>query len=175
MRSFGQFTRNAEPTEVIDWFDDFDGDHPYTFLSNFYVGEPIVVPDVKPHLLMTPGEYQTGEHLFQAHKAEHRVDFELIRDQPDPGSAKHFGRTCELRPDWEHRKRGVMIMTVALKFAPDRAEAELLLRTGDALLVEGTFWSDEIWGVDATQSPMVGANWLGQILMDQRTRLRMNQ
>lgn len=57
-----------------------------------------------------------------------------------------------------------------LKFA-DPALAALLLATGDADLVEGNDWGDRFWGV----CDGAGANMLGRLLMELRTRLAHGQ
>jgi predicted NAD-dependent protein-ADP-ribosyltransferase YbiA (DUF1768 family) len=59
---------------------------------------------------------------------------------------------------------------LARKFHPAREEAQMLLDTGDAQLVEGTYWHDQVWGVDITTG--IGRNWLGTLLMARRAELR---
>lgn len=155
----------------ILWFDDFDDDptNDYRFLSNFYVGEPIWVAGT---------EFETGEHMFQAMKARTRKAFEMVRTADGPGHAKALGRSIPLRDDWEAVKYDVMAAVLRSKFAPDRSEADLLLATGDRLLVEGTYWRDRVWGIDlgkyeARHDPTAyGRNWLGTLLMAVRAELR---
>lgn len=158
---------------VISWFDDFDTpDNEWRFLSNFYVGEPIVF-----------GGYValTGEHLFQAMKARDGLHFRKILATPTPSAAKAEGRhLLGLRPDWEKVKYDVMRVVLALKFQLSREEGRRLLATGDALLVEGTHWGDKVWGValpkdeeepGAAWARSPGRNWLGALLMARRAEL----
>jgi ribA/ribD-fused uncharacterized protein len=159
---------------VIFWFDGFDGPQPYEFLSNFYRGEPIAEED---HGYLWP----TGEHMFAAYKARGRKDFQRILLAADPGDAKAIGREIMLRGDWEEVKYDVMRWVLALKFTLARPEGQMLLDTGDRLLVEGTWWGDRVWGVDLRKQPAAapwespGRNWLGVLLMARRTELRAEQ
>lgn len=173
---------------VISYFDEFEGANEYAFLSNFYQGEPIRFRQYT---------YLTGEHMFQAFKAQSRADHMRVVACPTPAEAKATGkRMLRLRPDWERVKYDVMRLVLAAKFRFDRAEGALLLATGDALLVEGTTWGDTTWGVDLKigrgraieedrdgepwepgepwrLSP--GRNWLGVLLMARRAELVAEQ
>lgn len=163
------FTQNENPSILIDWFDDFEGENKYRFLSNFYVGEPIDMQDGNGPI------YRTGEHAFQAYKASDRKGWRTVVEAKDPGRAKARGRRLTLRDDWESVKYDVMSAVLAAKFAPDRPEAVLLVMTGDALLVEGTHWGDRVWGVAVPKGSIrqpTGRNWLGRLLMAQRAILR---
>lgn len=158
---------NRSPEFLINWFDDFGTpDNDFRFLSNFYIGEPIVYAG---------DEYMTGEHLFQAMKAITERDEEKVRKAKSPGEAKKLGRRLQLRPDWEEVKYDVMAIVVRHKFARDRAEAKMLLDTGDALLMEGTFWGDQVWGIDLSLPTWPGRNWLGTLLMARRAELRADK
>lgn len=150
----------------IHWFDDFDGWNPHAYLSNFFEGRPIIIAGTA---------YATGEHAFQAYKTGDEKWFNAIVDAKDPGAAKALGRRSPLRPDWELVKYDVMRMVVAHKFTLARQEGQLLLMTGDALLTEGTWWGDSVWGVEMTKGHFTtwrGRNWLGTILMARRAELR---
>lgn len=145
---------------AITWFED-------TPLTNFYEGELFTVVGVP-----WPGEYRTGEHAFQAQKAAIEDHAILVAQQLSPGTAKYRGRSIHLRSDWEEIKFDVMRAVLKGKFAPGRYEAEFLLGTGDALLIEGTHWNDRIWGVDLDSAGWPGQNWLGKLLMERREELR---
>lgn len=161
-----------KPSRFITWFDDFNGDdgneptNNFRFLSNFYIGAPILFHGV---------EFMTGEHVFQAYKTLNADEFAAIAHAPSPGKAKYLGRKCKLRSDWEKVKLDLMAAVVRTKFTLDRAEGVWLLGTGDALLVEGTYWKDEVWGVDLTKVGYPGRNWLGSLLMTRRAELRAEQ
>lgn len=152
---------NQFPALVIDYFDAFEGPNEYAFLSNFYASP----------LRLQGHKFRTGEHAFQAWKAKSQKTFEDIRTSPTPSAAKAAGRTCVLRPDWERVKYDVMTQVVRVKFHPTSRLAEELVATGDALLVEGTYWYDTVWGVDLTRRGYRGNNWLGRILMARRAEL----
>jgi ribA/ribD-fused uncharacterized protein len=156
--------------EIIAWFDDFDGDHPYVALSNFYQGDPIWIPFLKE-------SFATGEHAFAAMKTDNQDDFLRIQLASTPGAAKMLGRSVRLRKNWEEVKYDAMMAVIRCKFTTARPEGDILLSTGDALLIEGTYWDDEVWGValrsddaDPTFSP--GRNWLGTMLMARRAELK---
>lgn len=139
----------------------FDGK--YSFLSNFYPS-PI---DFKKET------WKTVEHLFQAAKTYDKSAQEEIRNAPTPGDAKFLGRRVALRPDWNDVKRKVMAKFVRLKFKQNSDIKEKLLRTGNALIIEGNTWHDNIWGVCicARCDKKEGQNLLGKILMEARTEI----
>lgn len=157
------------PDILIDWFDDFAGYNPYAFLSNFYEGSPFTwKSDI----------WKTSEHAYQAMKASNVKDFNMIRDSQTPDEAKYLGRSIKVRDDWEEIKFQVMHDIVLTKFIAHADLGQKLIDTGNAYLQEGTFWNDQVWGVDLYASdnpnrPMTrkGDNWLGIILMDVRSRL----
>lgn len=169
------YTGRPTPTNppVISYFDEFQGSNPYAFLSNFFHGDP---------LTWQGRTYATGEHLFAALKADNDHDHERIRLSPGPGGAKGLGRSIRIRGDWEKIKYDAMVLVLNLKFTLQRAEGHLLLATGDALLVEGTWWADRVWGVDLSADrrgappwERYGRNWLGRLLMARRAELRAEQ
>lgn len=128
-----------------------------------------------------PVYFATGEHAFAAMKAW-GVDVEQFIEivvADGPGPAKSLGRTCDLRDDWEVVKLDVMAAVVRSKFTLEREEGRRLLYTGDALLIEGTWWRDDVWGVHLTKSntsqTASGRNWLGTLLMARRAELRAEQ
>ena len=113
-------------TESID---EFRGK--YFFLSNFYPA---------------PVEYQgyrfeNNEAAFQAAKGPERMrDFCGL----NPQSAKRLGRRIELRSDWEEVKFDVMYQVCRAKFLQNPELAKMLIETGDAELVEGNTWGDQV-------------------------------
>lgn len=144
----------------------------YRFLSNFwYVPGGVTVAG-----LTGP----TSEHVFQALKSGSPAEQAQILAAPTPGEAKILGGPAhrggiiaELRPDWDAIKLGVMARLQAAKYAVPEL-AQLLLATGDAELVEGNHWCDTYWGTCACRNGHdgEGQNWLGRILMIQRSVLR---
>lgn len=170
--------------DVISYFDEFEGPNEWAPLSNFWQGRPI---PFKGYVFLT------GEHLFQALKARNTHDFRKVIATPTPAEAKAQGKhMLRLRPDWERVKYDVMRLVLGLKFAQGREETSVLLATGSALLVEGTTWGDQVWGVDlragrkgrggeqrdgepwepgAGWQHSPGRNWLGTLLMARRAEV----
>lgn len=169
--------------DVISYLDSFEGDNDWAALSNFYQGEPIHYG---------PYVFATGEHFFQAMKATNRRDLLKVVACATPGEAKAEGKhMLHLRPDWEYVKLDVMALVLSEKFAPGRAESAVLLASGDALIVEGNTWGDQVWGVDLKKGRLLavatgqenafepgqpwhfapGRNWLGRLLMARRAEL----
>lgn len=130
----------------------FKGD--YFFLSNFYVA-PVVYQGIR---------FENNEAAFQAAKCPERMrDFCGL----NPQAAKRLGRRVELRPDWEAVKHDVMYQVCKAKFTQNPDLLNKLLATGDAELVEGNTWGDQVWGV----CKGVGENHLGKTLMRIRSEL----
>jgi ribA/ribD-fused uncharacterized protein len=132
----------------------------YGELSNF-AAYPIVLASKR---------WPTSEHYFQAQKFLDPALRERIRKAKSPMIAARLGRdrSSPLRRDWESIKVGVMTDAVLAKFSQHQDLAQLLLGTGDALLVEHTA-NDSYWGDGGDGS---GKNMLGQVLMRVRERLR---
>lgn len=137
----------------------------YRFLSNFWQA-PAMYDGV---------EYPTAEHAYQAGKSTDPAVREQIRNAATPGEAKKLGALIDVRPDWTlGRDVEVMSAVVASKFSEDPELADMLLATGDRLLIEGNHWHDNNWGSchcgePACQEP--GRNKLGTILMTVRAAL----
>ena len=143
--------------------DKFDGE--YAFLSNFYPSK-ILYDDFE-------GWYApTIEHAFQAAKTrsiEEEID---ILSASTPGKAKRLGRLCDLLPDWEEVKDDVMYRLLKKKFTIPELRYKLLA-TGDAILIEGTTWHDNYWGVcSCSKCNGHGKNKLGKLLMRVREELK---
>ena len=143
--------------KVIDCF---DGE--YAFLSNFYE-HPIDINGVT---------YKSTEHAFQAMKATNKADHDLIVNAQTPGQAKRLGKKIQLRSDWEDIKYIVMQDILRIKFASPEL-GKMLMATGDATLIEGNTWHDNLWGNCTCPrcADKVGKNWLGNILMGVRQDL----
>jgi ribA/ribD-fused uncharacterized protein len=118
-------------------------------------------------------EWATVEHYFQAMKTTTPDALESVRAAATPGLAKRIGRKCVLRLDWDAVKLDVMRDALAVKFAPGSPLAEWLLATGDALLIEGNTWHDQVWGAcTCERHGGEGRNWLGALLHNRRAELR---
>lgn len=127
----------------------------YRWLSNFYEAP------TKFEGLM----FSSNEAAFQAAKT---LDIDRRRTmlQMPPNEAKRTGRGLLLRPDWEEIKNQVMHDICLSKFVENIDLRLKLVKTGDAILIEGNTWGDKYWGVDLETG--VGQNHLGLILMDIR-------
>src|SRR3954467_67388 len=82
--------------------------------------------------------WPTSEHYFQAQKFAGTEHAEAIRQTRSPMIAARMGRDRKkpLRRDWEAVKDNIMREAVRAKFTQHPELTELLLATGDAVLVE---------------------------------------
>ena len=114
--------------------------------------------------------WRTVEHYFQAQKFHDAAYRERIRLSNKPKDAKALGMTRDipLRPDWEEVKDGIMLEAVTVKFQTHAELAELLLSTGERMIVENAPM-DGYWGCGPDGN---GLNKLGRILMQVRETLR---
>lgn len=141
----------SPPLKIID---NFRGE--FFFLSNF-----------SRHGFTVNGiYYKTNEHFFQAHKVKSYSDpdFMYIVNAETPRLAKQYGSKVSIRSDWMDIRIDVMDYGLFMKFTQNRNLLQLLLKTGDADLVEGNTWNDTFWGV----CNGVGENHLGKLLMSLR-------
>ncbi|MEG1926605.1 MAG: NADAR family protein [Ruthenibacterium sp.] len=136
----------------------------FFFLSNFY------------HAPLEYGglTYQNSEAAFQATKYfgdgsfEDTIEVRKRFCNLSPSDAKKLGRKMRLRDDWEDIKDLAMHEICVHKFTQNPELGQKLLDTGDAELVEGNEWGDQVWGV----CDGVGENRLGKILMRVRAELK---
>ena len=134
----------------------------YNYLSNFYILR-------QPIPANWEGYYaRTAEHAYQACKAVNHLEAIRILGARTPGQAKRLGSGCILRPDWDQIKLEVMERIVRAKFQHNGLLMSLLIKTGDAVLVEGNNWGDTYWGICRGK----GYNHLGKILMKVRDEMR---
>lgn len=139
----------------------FDGSK-HRFLSNFWKSE-VEYEGVK---------YKTSEHAYQAAKTLDPSERQSIANLDRAGEAKRAGRKVTLRDNWEGIKDGIMLDILRIKFADPTLRDELL-RTGDALLVEGNTWHDNHFGVCCCDKCNgVGDNMLGELLMKVREEIK---
>jgi ribA/ribD-fused uncharacterized protein len=117
--------------------------------------------------------WPTTEHYFQAQKYAGTPREEEIRRAATSKKAAELGRSRKhpLRRDWERVKDAIMHAAVLAKFTQHADLREVLLSTGDAVIVEHTE-KDAYWGDGGDGS---GRNVLGQILMRVRDELRARE
>lgn len=110
--------------------------------------------------------FNTTEAAFQAAKCVYDDDKSYIASRPTPGQAKRAGRKAKMRADWEEIKVNEMLTILRLKFSRGSEFDAKLQATGDAVLVEGTTWHDQFWGICLCRDHNgEGCNVLGQTLM----------
>ncbi len=140
---------------MVKRIDRFAGEH--FFLSNFY---PV-------SFLYRKLLYKSSEHAYQAAKAMITLERDWIREALTARTAKRRGRKVTLRVDWDEVKTFVMERILEDKFVVPHLRT-MLLRTDDAILIEGNYWGDTFWGICNGE----GTNHLGKILMRLRARIR---
>jgi len=108
-----------------------------------------------------------------------------IRNAPHAGAAKAIYKqffTDDEREEWRESKGlAIMAQLVHIKFTTSKAHRDVLLSTGDKTLGEATY--DNFWGCGLTPDLVStthpnfwpGKNWLGTILMRERTELRTEE
>lgn len=132
----------------------------FRFLSNFW-----------PANVTYEGmSFKSVEHAFVAAKTTDMAKRAVAQKQPTASMAKRYGRSLELRHDWDNIRLGVMEYLVRQKF-DDPTLKRKLLATGDRYIQEGNTWNDTFWGVCRGK----GANHLGKILMKVREELRIQK
>ena len=134
-------------------------EEPYGCFSNF-----------SPHGFDLDGFWwPTSEHYFQAQKYIDTPYADQIRTAKSPMIAARLGRSRKqpIRADWSEVKDDVMRRAVLRKFTTNTDIREVLLSTGDAILIEATS-DDYYWGCGTKGT---GLNMLGKILMEVRQQL----
>jgi len=146
-----------EPLEPVFFYGPRKGR--YWPFSNFYAAS----------FTLDDEEWPEVEHYYMAQKNPddegHQRD---IRAAKTPGEAKALGREVRLQPGWDDLKFDVMLRAVYAKFSQNPKFAALLLSTGDRPIHEDC--RDQWWGGGPNYPG--GRDWLGQILMMVRKRLR---
>jgi hypothetical protein len=120
--------------------------------------------------------YRSGEAAFHGGKTSDPQIRAWIAAAPTPLEAKRRGRSRKvaLRSDWDSHRHVVMRAVLRQKFSRPEL-AELLVKTGDAELIEGNTWHDNDWGDCRCGRPACerpGENFLGRYLMELRSELR---
>lgn len=126
----------------------------YRWLSNFATLEtPIMMYGIK---------FYTTEQLYQACKCK-RMDQFVLFDGLTAAESKKFGRTVEMRRDWNRIRIPVMHRIQMIKYTQPKFNA-LLAQTSGLYIEETNDWGDVFFGV----CNGVGENHLGKIIMDIR-------
>ena len=127
----------------------------YAFLSNFY-----------PCTITYNGlTYQSVEAAFQAQKDISRSkEFTTL----SAVEAKHLGKEVQLRSDWKKVRVEIMERLIEIKFK-DPILRRHLISTGAKMIIQVDYDEERFWGVYEG----IGMNVMGQILMAQRGKIRM--
>lgn len=108
-----------------------------------------------------------AEYHFVACKTLDPLEREAIYRCATPRLARQAGRGVTLRPGWDERVRFAAMLSVLRAKFSDPGLAALLSATGEALLIEGNTWHDQVWGCCgcAQHRSWPGENHLGRTLM----------
>lgn len=125
--------------------------------------------------------YRNSEAAFQSAKT---LDIEVRKKftHMEAAESKQYGknpRLMKLRDDWDKVRYDIMYEIVRDKMLRNPKCLATLLDTGEAEIVEGTWWNDRIWGVDLTAGNRAtgwpGMNYLGKILVDIREKAKRGE
>jgi len=118
-------------------------------------------------------EWPSTEHYYQAAKTTDPEMQEKIRLAVNPGLTKKMGKNLSVREDWDEFRVEVMRKALDMKFSQHADLRNQLIETGDAELVEGTYWHDVFWGIcTCAKHNGEGENMLGKMLMELRDKLK---
>jgi ribA/ribD-fused uncharacterized protein len=118
----------------------------------------------------------TTEHVYQAAKfSDPEISLHVARAK-NGLDAKRLAHDYEMAGakliyNWQVAKFGVMRVALWRKYAENKDMRDMLLATGDARLVEGNDWGDEVWGVCPVGSNN-GENHLGLLHEEMRQKIR---
>lgn len=117
--------------------------------------------------------WKTSEHYFQAQKFDNKAHQEKIRKAASPMMAAQLGRTrkVRIRKNWDNIRDNVMYDALVAKFSQHQELKELLISTGEKILIEHTE-NDSYWGDGGDGS---GKNKLGKLLMRLRASFQNNE
>jgi N-glycosidase YbiA len=113
--------------------------------------------------------YSTVEHFYQSRKFIDKDYSEQIRQAKTPKVAADMGknRDKQIIADWDEIKNDIMTIGVQRKFDSHENLINLLLSTGENLIIENSPY-DNYWGIGSTGD---GLNQLGTSLMRVRQKL----
>ena len=148
-------------TTIIRKFDD-----EYKFLSNYF-----------PVFIEYKGlKFPSSEHAFQAEKAVSEQQRRMIQQSPTAGKAKILGKIITIKPEWESIKVKVMKEVQEAKYSNLYLKRKLI-KTKQAILIEGNIWHDNFWGdCECIRCQhIIGQNNLGKILMELRKQYQKEE
>lgn len=108
---------------------------------------------------------------------------EMIMDQTSPRKQKFLGRQVRGYDDatWMAECRDIMVPALVSKFTQDTYSLNVMLDTGDSIIVEASPY-DKLWGIGMKKddpratdpTKWEGKNWLGEVLMRARDEIRQH-
>lgn len=114
-------------------------------------------------------EFNSVENAYQAAKCADKSDVSKFVDIT-PQASKRLGKAVKLRKDWDEVKIKIMAELIKQKFEKNADQFELLMSTGNSVIVEFNNWNDTFWGASVQTGD--GQNNLGIILMNLRDAFR---
>lgn len=155
--------------EAIDPLLFYSPRDPHGCFSNFSWHE-ILLPNPWTNELEV---YLTGEHRYQAMKADNEEDHDYVLEVDNPGAAQRRGRQVGLREGWREDHLGlgyyVMLELILAKTLQHLDVQDELRTTGDRHIYEDSP-TDDIWGWRHGPS-YNGNNLLGRCWMQVRDML----
>ena len=155
-----------------------DGSLGKTCFSQWWAEHPFVINGIS---------YATAEHFMMAEKARLFGDEALIPEivaAKSPAIAKKLGRKVANFDDvrWHQHRWDIVVNGNLAKFSQHAELRDLLLNTGDRVIVEASPF-DHIWGIGMAASDSraenpaqwKGLNLLGFALMEVRQQLKEGQ
>lgn len=88
-----------------------------------------------------------------------------------PAQSKVEANKIQLRENWDEVRIQAMNHCLKQKFNQEPFKSKLIA-TGNENIQEGNVWNDTFWGIDLTQTPNVGENHLGRLIMNIRETLK---
>jgi ribA/ribD-fused uncharacterized protein len=139
----------------------------HSWLSN-------MTPFEKPLLYGTgkyKQSYRTNEHFYVAMKSMDWNVRKHIMELQSPGKVKRFGRTLQIREDWDEIRIPTMRKGLEYKFSKHNPTLrQKLIDTGDQYIQEGNTWGDSFWGHCFIDE--MGKNNLGKLIMERREEIK---
>ena len=133
----------------------------YGFLSNLF----------KRGLVYDGRYFDCAEKAYQYGKPKDREVAEWLINAPKPhlcALAAHALFIFDIVENWNDIKVGRMLNVLREKFRQHKDLREMLLATGDAVLIEDSK-TDKFWGIGKKGN---GQNMLGKLLQEVRAELR---
>lgn len=116
--------------------------------------------------------YPSVENAYMSMKSTDN-DWKELCTKITPGQAKTKSKNIVIRDNWDDIKIMVMSFCLTQKFNQEPFKSKLIA-TGNQNIQEGNRWGDKFWGVDLKESPNVGENHLGRLIMNIRNGFENN-